>query len=72
MQNQGRSTSPASSVQQPSLHQHTAVSQEDKQKRLQMWEAVFFTTEAQKLEFEKMFEKKISDNDNELYMSWLS
>ena len=31
-----------------------------------MWEAVFFTTEAQKLEFEKMFEKKISDNDNEL------
>ena len=37
-----------------------------------MWEAVFFTTEAQKLEFEKMFEKKISDNDNELYMSWLS
>ena len=31
-----------------------------------------FTTEAQKLEFEKKFEKKISDNDNELYMSWLS
>ena len=65
-------TIPASPVEQPSLHQHRAVSQEDKQKRLQMWEAVFFTTEAQKLEFEKKFEKKISDNDNELYMSWLS
>ena len=71
MQNQGRSTSPASSVQQPSLHQNTAVSQEDKQKRLERWEAVFFTTEAQKLEFEKMFDMKISGNGNELYMSWL-
>ena len=71
LQNQGRSTSPASSVQQPSLHQHTAVSQEDKQKRLERWEAVFFTTEAQKLEFEKMFDMKISGNGNELYMSWL-
>ena len=36
-----------------------------------MWEAVFFTTEAQKLEFEKMFDMKISGNGNELYMSWL-
>ena len=36
-----------------------------------MWEAIFFTIEAQKLEFEEMFEKKISDDGNESYMSWL-
>ena len=47
------------------------MSQEEKQKMLERWEAVFFSSDGQKLEFEKMFEKKISGNDNELYMSWL-
>ena len=70
LQNHGRSTSPASSVQ-PNLNQQTVVSQEEKQKMLERWEAVFFSSDGQKLEFEKMFEKKISGNDNELYMSWL-
>ena len=71
LQKKGRSTSPASLVQQPNLHQHNALSQEDKQKRLEMWEAVFFTSDGQKLEFEKMLDMKIGGNDNELYMSWL-
>ena len=40
-------------------------------KRLEKWEAVFFTSDDEKLEFENMFAKKICDSDNELYMSWL-
>ena len=36
-----------------------------------MWEAAFFTSNDEKLEFENMFAKKICDSDNELYMSWL-
>ena len=38
---------------------------------MEKWEAVFFTSDDEKLEFENMFAKKICDSDNELYMSWL-
>ena len=38
---------------------------------MEKWEAVFFTSNDEKLEFENMFAKKICDSDNELYMSWL-
>ena len=38
---------------------------------MEKWEAVFFTSNDEKLEFESMFAKKICDSDNELYMSWL-
>ena len=38
---------------------------------MERWEAVFFTSNDEKHEFENMFAKKICDSANELYMSWL-
>ena len=43
----------------------------DKKKVLDRWEAVFFNSNNQKVEYENMFARKIFDSENDLYMSWL-
>ena len=43
----------------------------DEKKMLDRWEATFFNSDNQKLEYENMFAKKIYDSENDLYMSWL-
>ena len=44
---------------------------QDKKKMLEIWEAVFFTINNQKHDFEEMFSKDIHESENELYISWL-
>ena len=53
------------------LIENTKINLQDGKKRLEVWEAVFFSTEHQKHEFENLFSKNIYDNGNALYMSWI-
>ena len=47
------------------------LSLQNKKKRLEIWEAIFFTINNQKHEFEEMFSNGIHESENELYISWL-
>ena len=59
------------STTSPSFSSVDPVTLEDKKRRLERWEAVFFPSVNEKHEFENYFAKNIYEVENDLYMSWL-